>query len=294
MMPWMRRWWPCAAALVALAVVAGVAAGARAGGDVPAGAREAGDAAPSGGAGGSGPAAPWSPALGPVDGACVGGRPEISGPPGILRALAAQGVVVYCGPRGELVLDFPPAPVQPSGPLVPVQQRLRPIPPDFDGWVMLWVNGWPLRVPARAPDGRWEPDAYVVRSTARTVMPIRFFTEAIGGEVAWDPDGQAVTLRYGGREVRLAIGRHEAYVDGRAVWIDQPPFLWLDRTLLPTRFLMEAFGAQVEWDPANAAVRIHLPGALCLSDRYCGEPVETAAEAVAAGLGGARAAGGGR
>lgn len=208
----------------------------------------------------------------PIDGACVAGVPQIQGPPGAEWRLQAAGASVGCGPGGELLITYPARPVLPPPGGVPdLRERLRPIPPDFGGWVYLWVNGRPLRMPLRHPvTGAFEPDAYLVQSTNRTVMPIRFFTEAIGGQVEWQQAGAVAVLRYGGREVRLAIGSREARVDGRPVALDQPAFLWLDRTMIPTRFLMEAFGANVRWDPLHNAVWVDLPGAVCMDDGSCG------------------------
>lgn len=206
-----------------------------------------------------------------ISGHCAGGQPQLD--PQTQERLAGQGAQVRCSPGGALVITYPAAPVQPAPgrQIEPPQSRYRLLPEDSDGVVFIWINGVPLRTPP-ARDGGFEPDAFVVRSSGRTVMPIRFITEAIGGEVKWDPASQGVTLRWGDREVRLTIGSTAATVNGRPITIDQPPFLWQDRTFVPTRFLMEAFGAQVQWDPANSSVLVNLPGARCLSQALCGQP----------------------
>lgn len=222
----------------------------------------------------SGPRTAQATIPAPLDGACVAGSPRLAGPPGAELQLQMAGARLSCGPGGELIVSYQPAPVAPPGGQAPaVQGRLRPLPDDFDGWVYIWVNGRQLKMPLRnRRTGAFEPDAYVVRSTRRTVMPIRFFTEALGGQVEWEAGSRTAVLRYAGREVRLRIGSSEALVDGRRVAIDQPPFIWLDRTMIPTRFLMEALGARVDWEPMDNAVRVSLAGAVCMDADLCGEP----------------------
>lgn len=183
----------------------------------------------------------------------------------------ARGATVECDTAGALIITYPAQPVVPPPGMEVTLPQARPRPADFDGWVFLFINGQPLRTPAGGE--RTEPDAYIVASTGRTVMPIRFFTEAIGGLVDWHEPQRKVTLAYRGRQVELWIDRREARVDGRSVPLDQPPFIYMGRTMLPTRFLMEAFGAQVAWDPANSAVWVELPGARCVNPTYCGQLV---------------------
>lgn len=189
-------------------------------------------------------------------------------------ATAAAGVAVPLRARVECrgnttVVTHAAAPLQPGADVPSLQPR--PVPADFDGWVFIWINDQPLRTPRRTAQ-RWEPDAYVVASTGRTVMPIRFFTEAIGGRVTWQEAEGRVTLQYRGRTVVLWIGQPEALIEGERVPLDQPPFIVLDRTMIPTRFLMEAFGATVDWDPANSSVWVLLPDGACIDSTLCGEP----------------------
>lgn len=209
----------------------------------------------------------------PIDGNCAAGDPRIVGPPGAEIRLRAQGATWHCGAGGELVVTYPEQPVSVPGRDMPaLTDMLRPTPNDFGGWAYVWVNGQQLTMPLRKPGSdAFEPEAYVVGSTSRTVMPIRFFTEAIGGAALWDEANRAAILQYGERVIQLPIGSRQALVDGQPVEIDQPAFIWLERTMVPTRFLLEAFGAQIEWHPMDSAVVVTLAGARCSNTRLCAQ-----------------------
>jgi hypothetical protein len=135
----------------------------------------------------------------------------------------------------------------------------------------IWINGRPLKPPFNPLRGYQEPGPFVTAGAGRVLMPVRFFTEALGGTVTWDGAADRVTLQWQGRQVVLRIGEGTALVGGRPVALDQPPLLFLDRTFVPARFLLEFFGARVDWDRAGLSARIELPGAACISTLYCGE-----------------------
>lgn len=90
----------------------------------------------------------------------------------------------------------------------------------------------------------------------RTMVPLRQIFEALGALVDWNPADGSITARRGERWVWLAVGSREARVGGRVVILDVPPVLVGDRTLVPARFVSEALGAAVAWDPATRTVSI--------------------------------------
>jgi hypothetical protein len=47
--------------------------------------------------------------------------------------------------------------------------------------------------------------------------------------------------------IELQIGSPSAYINGQRVSLDAPPFIESGRTLVPLRFIGEAFGAKVDW-----------------------------------------------
>ena len=61
-------------------------------------------------------------------------------------------------------------------------------------------------------------------------------------------------------EIKVVIGQKTAYLDGRAVSLDVAPLITNDRTMVPVRFIGEAFGASFAWDEATRKVT-YLSGA---------------------------------
>ncbi len=113
----------------------------------------------------------------------------------------------------------------------------------------------------------------------RTLLPIRYLAEAIGAVVRWDPGEQKVTimLQTGQgssaseeeeeeliqpRVVELWIGQNRARVNGVYQFIDPanynvvPIIVPPGRTMLPLRFIAEALGCSVKWDPQIREVTI--------------------------------------
>lgn len=57
-------------------------------------------------------------------------------------------------------------------------------------------------------------------------------------------------------KITLALNKKEAQVGQKAVALDAIPYLRNGRTLVPLRFIAEAFGSQVSWDKSKQAVVI--------------------------------------
>lgn len=55
-------------------------------------------------------------------------------------------------------------------------------------------------------------------------------------------------------EIKVVIGQKTAYLDGRTVSLDVAPLITNDRTMVPVRFIGEAFGASFAWDEATRKV----------------------------------------
>ncbi|MBQ7660435.1 MAG: copper amine oxidase N-terminal domain-containing protein, partial [Clostridia bacterium] len=60
----------------------------------------------------------------------------------------------------------------------------------------------------------------------------------------------------GKTEVKLTIGSNTAYVNGQAQLLDAAPVIDNGRTLMPLRFIAEAMGATVDWDPATSTAKL--------------------------------------
>ncbi len=92
----------------------------------------------------------------------------------------------------------------------------------------------------------------------RTVVPLRFVASTLGATVAYDARLEEIRATLGRRTVRLWLDTPKAEIDGRPVTIAAPPVLEHGRTLVPLRFISEAFGAQVGYDSAAGRVSVTL------------------------------------
>ncbi len=97
-------------------------------------------------------------------------------------------------------------------------------------------------------------DAPPIIRDGRTLVPIRFIAEAFGAEVDWIPEDQEIIIYY--EEVitiHLLIGEKRALITSlldegiKVIDLDTPPIIINGRTLVPIRFIAEAFGAEVDW-----------------------------------------------
>lgn len=114
--------------------------------------------------------------------------------------------------------------------------------------VRVMVNGRPLRF-----------DQPPIIENDRTLVPLRTIFEALGANVEWEQSTQTVTATRDDITVTLTIGSDILYRNGEQVLLYVPAKLVGDRTLVPTRAVSEAFGAQVEWLPERI-VWIYQPG----------------------------------
>jgi hypothetical protein len=79
----------------------------------------------------------------------------------------------------------------------------------------------------------------------RTFVPFRALAEAFGANVAWDEATQSVTAELNGVKVVMVIGANEYTVNGVAKTADVAPFINGASTMVPVRFVAEAFGITV-------------------------------------------------
>lgn len=99
-------------------------------------------------------------------------------------------------------------------------------------------------------------DVPPVIKDGRTIVPIRAVSENLGAIVAWDGAAQKVTITKGSKTIVLTIGQKVAYVNGKAVSLEVPAGIQNGRTLVPIRFIGEAFGLTVTWDNTTQTATI--------------------------------------
>ena len=94
-------------------------------------------------------------------------------------------------------------------------------------------------------DAKAAIDAAPIVENNRTFVPFRALAEAFGATVAYDEATQAVTAELNGVTVVMTIGSAEYTVNGVAKTADVAPFINGSRTMVPVRFVAEAFGIKV-------------------------------------------------
>jgi len=81
----------------------------------------------------------------------------------------------------------------------------------------------------------------------RTMVPVRFVTEELGCNVAWEPVGQIVTITKGNTIMKLVLGSDKVDINGKTHYLDVPAYTIDGRTMVPVRFIMEQFDKKVIW-----------------------------------------------
>jgi ankyrin repeat protein len=81
----------------------------------------------------------------------------------------------------------------------------------------------------------------------------------MGADVQWDKDTQTVTAKKGDITINLIIDG-PAYKNGEPIVLDVPAKIIKSRTMVPLRFVGEAFGAIVDWNQDFQAVLIYTSG----------------------------------
>ncbi|HEY3366009.1 MAG TPA: stalk domain-containing protein [Symbiobacteriaceae bacterium] len=100
------------------------------------------------------------------------------------------------------------------------------------------------------------PDQLPTIVDGRTLVPLRGVFETMGATVDWNADALRATVRLRGHQVAVFIGSRTAWVNGSQKTLDVAPRLIGGRTMVPLRFIAEAFGLEVGWEDRQRAVII--------------------------------------
>ena len=94
----------------------------------------------------------------------------------------------------------------------------------------------------------------------RTMVPFRAIFEAMGASVEWNQELWQASGEKDGTRVSMVIGSNEVVInengEERIIKIDQAPIIVDGRTLVPVRFVAEAFDKIVTWDEYEKTVII--------------------------------------
>ncbi len=83
----------------------------------------------------------------------------------------------------------------------------------------------------------------------RTMVPIRFITETLGGEAFWEASSKTVKIVLDENVVTMVIGQTTEDMDVAPVIVN-------GRTLVPLRYISESFDAQVDWNQDTRSISI--------------------------------------
>ena len=93
-----------------------------------------------------------------------------------------------------------------------------------------------------------------IDSNSRTMVPVRFVSEALEAKVGWDGNTRLVTVTKGPIEIKLTIGSNIITVNGKATTMDTAAITKDNRTFVPVRYIAEALGLKVGWDGVTRTV----------------------------------------
>lgn len=116
---------------------------------------------------------------------------------------------------------------------------------DAAARISIYING--TEVPAvQAP----------VMKAGRVLVPLRSIFEGIDAEVQFNNRTKTITATRGDQEVTLTLGSKAAYINGQLNVLDVPASTIKGSTMVPIRFVSEAFGEKVFWNSRSQRVDI--------------------------------------
>ena len=138
---------------------------------------------------------------------------------------------------------------------VPLILSLLAVPAGAAGAVGVTIDGTPVRFSG-------DYGAPFLDSAGRTQVPFRRTLEVFGCTVSWDNPSRTAWAEKDGVQVAVPIGQPWMTVNGHRVDLDTAAQIRDNRTYLPIRPVLEAFGAYVTWDGAARQVVVTTGAAL--------------------------------
>ncbi|HZK33608.1 MAG TPA: stalk domain-containing protein [Tissierellaceae bacterium] len=109
----------------------------------------------------------------------------------------------------------------------------------------------------------------VIRN-GRTLVPLRFVTEEIGGEVAWDNGKREVSIKKNDKNISLVIDKKIIQYDNKkaAMVSDIAPIIIDSRTFVPLRLVGNLLDIDVRWDNNTRRVIVDSNKASAMESLY--------------------------
>ncbi|MBR2132828.1 MAG: copper amine oxidase N-terminal domain-containing protein [Oscillospiraceae bacterium] len=162
------------------------------------------------------------------------------------RYFCAWALVLVC------TMAFPMASFASRGNHNDKYESFRPQTPTDRTTLNVRVNGYEVNFPDAQP---------FVDENGRTMIPLRFATEALGAEVEWDSKTRTASISKNGITAKVSIGSDIVTVvkDGGSsqVTMDTTAVLKDGRTYVPIRYVAEALGAYVDYSAIYKTVGIY-------------------------------------
>ncbi|WP_339239497.1 copper amine oxidase N-terminal domain-containing protein [Paenibacillus sp. FSL R5-0517] len=95
-----------------------------------------------------------------------------------------------------------------------------------------------------------------VMKGGRVLVPLRSIFEGLDAKVQYTNRTKTIVATRDDQEVTLTLGSKTAYINGEAISLDVPANTIKGNTMVPIRFVSEAFGEKVFWNSRNQRVDI--------------------------------------
>lgn len=99
-------------------------------------------------------------------------------------------------------------------------------------------------------------DVAPVIVNGRTLVPVRFISEALGAEVGWDGATRTATIALGDKKIELPLDSSTAIVNGKKIVMDVPATTMKGRTMVPIRFVSESLDLDVKFNNDTREITI--------------------------------------
>lgn len=99
-------------------------------------------------------------------------------------------------------------------------------------------------------------DQFPLVINGRTLIPVRAVAEILGAAVNWNQDYYQVEIEREGVNIILPVNYNTAYIGITPIELDVPAQIINDRTMVPLRFIAEAFEISVIWEEDTRTVII--------------------------------------
>ncbi len=97
-----------------------------------------------------------------------------------------------------------------------------------------------------------EAEPYI--ENGRTLVPLRFISENLGADVDFDDETRLVSVNKDDVSIELTLGSNAAFVNDEEITLDAASSIKDGRTMVPLRFIAEAFDCKVDYEKESKLV----------------------------------------